>query len=90
MDEAHDVVVIEPEVVPEVEPAQVRSEPALVEVTVESPTDNEQVHSAGGQCLPCRWATFKPVPVTEGPFAGKAFYFGTNQQAMPDVTHAEP
>ena len=72
-DETHDVVITEPDAVPEVEPEHMPLAPEDVELID-----------------PFRRAGFKAVPVTEGPFAGKAFYYVTDQQAMPAVTHSEP
>jgi hypothetical protein len=78
-DELADVAIAEPSIevpvasdeVPELEVvAAVAPEPS---VAVETPADD--IHDAGCRCLACQSTAFEAVPVTEGPLAGKAFYF---------------
>ena len=74
-------IAIEPETVIEPEPVVARAD---ADPTADSPP--AEVHAEGCQCLACRWAAYKPIPVTEGPFAGKAFYFGSpDPVAAPDA-----
>ena len=56
----------------------------------DSPPDDDPAHAGGCQCLACRWADFKPIPVTEGPFAGKAFYFGAAEHVSADAAPVAP
>ena len=65
-----EVALAEAEVVPEVSP-----EPAVVDLTVEAPAVDIRDHEANCRCLACSSRGFEAVPVTEGPLAGKAFYF---------------
>jgi len=72
------------DVVPEVAPEQM-PELAVADVTVGTPTDDIPDHAATCRCLACLSTVFEPVPVTEGPLAGKAFYFRASQQDVPDL-----
>jgi hypothetical protein len=64
-------IAVVPEVVPE-------------EVDVDPPADDVSDHAPDCECLGCRWSAFQPVPVTEGPLAGKAFYFHAGQRDVGD------
>jgi hypothetical protein len=63
-------------------------EPAVVDVTDETPADDVRDHAATCRCLACGSTVFEPVPVTEGPLAGKAFYYRAARQAVSDPTRS--
>ena len=90
VDESHDVVLAEPEPVVDDVQERVAPVPVDIDLTVEAPPNVVRDHAPGCHCLVCQWEGHNPTPVTQGPFAGMAFYFSAGEQVLHGTQPAEP